>query len=54
MKAKIDIYVVDRFLGSIGTCLFSHPFVRTEEEIKKEVEQRIPTLKNKKYQITIS
>ena len=50
---NIDIYVNERYNGSLRY-KYSRIIPPTEEEIKDEVERRLPHLKTIKYQIAIS
>ena len=53
MKATIDIYLGEMYYGSIRMMLYKPPFTRTEEDIRAEIEHRLPRLKKTKYTIKI-
>ena len=52
MDAKVEIYVNERFYGKIKMEFPPFPFERSEEDIKEEIERRMPSLKGTKYQIS--
>lgn len=48
---KVNIYIDERFYGSIKMAFHGFPFTTKEEEIHEEVTRRLPFLKGKKYTI---
>jgi hypothetical protein len=51
--ASIDIYTGDTYYGTIRMTIATAPFTTMEEDIKAEIEQRLPRLKKTKYTIKI-
>lgn len=51
--ASIDIYTGDTYYGTIRMAIATAPFTTREEDIKAEIEQRLPRLKKTKYTIKI-
>ena len=50
----LDIFVDDRFYGTMRMKnLWGGVFPLTEEEIRNEVERRLPSLKGKKYTVVL-
>lgn len=50
---SIDIYTGDTYYGTIRMAIATAPFTTREEDIKAEIEQRLPRLKRQKYTIKI-
>ena len=50
---SIDIYVGERYYGSIRVKWPPRPFTMSEEELHDEVVRRLPTLRNTKFTIAI-
>jgi hypothetical protein len=48
---KVDIYEEGRFKGTLRVNDKWHGMVLTEEQIREEIETRLPTLKHSKYTI---
>ena len=53
MMKRIEIYIGERYYGSIKIPWPKSPFVMTEEEIHEEVVKRLPTLRNEKYTVAL-
>lgn len=51
MNARIEIYLCGRYYGTLRVRLYPPPFTTTDDEIKEEIERRLPLLRNKKYNI---
>lgn len=51
--ASIDIYTGDTYYGTIRMAIAQKPFATKEEDIRAEIEHRLPRLKRKKYTIKI-
>lgn len=49
----VDIYIGDRYYGNIRMAIATAPFTTREEDIRYEIEHRLPWLKRKKYTIKI-
>lgn len=50
---KVDIYLGDRYYGTISIKFYPPPFTTKEEELQSEVESRLPLLKRKQYTIVL-
>lgn len=48
---KVDIYEEGRFKGTLRVNDKWHGIELTEEQIREEIETRLPTLKHSKYTI---
>jgi len=48
---KVDIYENDRFKGTLRVNDKWHGIELTEEQIREEIEERLPTLKGTDYTI---
>ena len=51
-ERTVEIYVRDRFYGRIKMAFPKEPFSRDEEDIHKEILQRMPSLKNEDFTIS--
>lgn len=49
----VEIYMGERYYGTIRMAIATAPFTTREEDIKAEIEQRLPRLKKTKYTIKI-
>lgn len=50
-RHNVDIFVLGRYYGTLRVKLYPPPFTTSEEELKDEIERRLPLLRNKKYNI---
>lgn len=53
MTAQAEIYIRDRYYGTIRIELHRPPFTKSDEDIRQEVERRLPMLKRKKFTIKL-
>lgn len=49
----LERYTGDTYYGTIRMAIATAPFTTREEDIKAEIEQRLPRLKRQKYTIKI-
>ncbi len=49
----VEIYTGDTYYGTIRLRIATATFTTSEEEIKTEIENRLPRLKRQKYTIKI-
>ena len=50
---SINIYTGEIYYGTIRMAIAKKPFVTKEEDIRDEIEHRLPRLKRQKYTIKI-
>ena len=49
----VEIYMGERYYGTICMAIAKKPFATKEEDIQDEIEHRLPRLKRQKYTIKI-
>lgn len=49
----VEIYTGERYYGTIRMDIARPPFTQREEDIRAEIERRLPKLKRTKYFINI-